>query len=117
MIEQIAERWSKATPGPWVPSEQDDVCAITTAYEQLWDDSQSVPTVGDIVKPWYGVVTEEDAAAIASAPTDIATLLRIARAAEDVLNEFDEFGHRYDGARAFVVLRALRVALKGDGDK
>jgi len=80
-IDEIKERLSKATPGPWtyIPdSDSDDWQLHNSEYEYIKQDDSGVP------------ISRENGEFIANAPTDIAYLLRVAEAAE-VMREALEY--------------------------
>ena len=79
-VQEIRERWSKATPGPW-RYEKTDCHYITNG----------------VMDYTFGYDMEEyDAQAIASAPTDIAYLLaeveRLNRMVDRAIDKLAEFG-------------------------
>ena len=77
-VQEIKERWSKATRGPWVA----DMRPVATECGECGEYAYEVPGVIRRKSDGCGIVDvqesekqNENAAAIASAPTDIAYLL------------------------------------------
>lgn len=77
-VQEIKERWSKATRGPWVA----DMRPVATECGECGEYAYEVPGVIRRKSDGCGIVDvqesekqNENAAAIASAPTDIAFLL------------------------------------------
>lgn len=86
-MKEIEQRWAKATPGPWQYEERENDDGMTDCH----------CITNGVIDYTFGYDMEEyDAAAIASAPTDIALLLaevrRLNRMVEKAIEKLSEFG-------------------------
>lgn len=90
-LDEIEGRLKAATPGPWVSKPNGDIRTASPGSGNFvvaaWWDSNGNSGGGVSID-------DDDAALIASVPTDIAYLLRIARAAETLATNHDDFNSR-----------------------
>lgn len=88
-IEQIKERWSKATPGPWMFNKSGFISDCHFMAVCRMNETNSFRSCGKSLS--NGEVSwENNAAAIASVPTDIAYLLERVERQEKIIEKLTQ---------------------------
>jgi hypothetical protein len=108
-IDEIRERWSRATPGAWkADHERSERFGSVDVGDWGWAPDEG--PAHDTFKRRRE--THRDAEAIAAAPSDVAYLLRVAEAVRDVLGEYEYSDRSKRAMNTHWIRETLRAALE-----